>query len=788
MEKQTIIAYVKYVRNEKSTDKKASARQKYEDCALNVLKIINSHNSDTSLLENLSCRFANGKDPWIRKGVILQLEGYIENLTKRLNIFVVDKTLVLSKSAIVKVMQQINFDPQMAREKGIKEKNVFSLAEWYQSELPTELHTQEVLSIWQFLSQCGFSCDLDRAYEIEIYFHRRSKFRGFSGVLSMLKENPFVLMDLPGFSMSVLKNVLSKFNIPIRAEVILYAKMSSILNADARKGHAYVPLAMLVCKLRDDLNALNIPMENQRYYLTHLADNLPAYSLSYTLASGLNNPNGFCDDIRNYYGKAYEHSNIDKNKLKWKVKNAPSGIYLKKIFFNEKFAAEELFRRTGKSDIFLNMLDDILQFKLLDAQKQAIEKALTNKVSIIVGGAGTGKTYTINVLIKILLKNNCKAMILAPSAMAAVLAAKKSGWDVQYQTIHRFARILPSDEDYGEIKDEFRKEDIILTPGIKYIIIDEMSMCSIPMFANFLASIKNYPDISLLLVGDKAQLPAIGPRFFEQIASGLLDEIPITELKENQRSKTSTLIEFATNIRFGNSKIIGKTLENVHYYTGKNYIEEYKQDIREKNILFLTDRREGKYGTRDLNCMLRTLFWDDTVPIEGTDFFVGDPIVTIKNDYFDPKKSYPFKNKDRQIDVYNGTRGHIIGFADEAADIINVELELPEQTKVVPYNVTELSVYMEVAYAITVHKAQGSEADDVVFINTGSQISRNMLYTAVTRAKKSITLIGSGWEDAIDNPEPPVYTKFAFWFKAAKQKAHRTLISQPKELEEIEVV
>ena len=130
------------------------------------------------------------------------------------------------------------------------------------------------------------------------------------------------------------------------------------------------------------------------------------------------------------------------------------------------------------------------------------------------------------------------------------------------------------------------------------------------------------------------------------------------------------------------------------------------------NLLFLADKKVGKYGTNKLNSVLRTLFLDQsTKNIDSTDFYIGDPIITIKNDYYDTKKTLPYKNKDRQIDIYNGTRGHIIGFADDSKNVIIVELELPEGKCKTYYNVWELGSYMEVSYAITVHSVKRSHED-----------------------------------------------------------------------------
>ena len=178
------------------------------------------------------------------------------------------------------------------------------------------------------------------------------------------------------------------------------------------------------------------------------------------------------------------------------------------------------------------------------------------------------------------------------------------------------------------------------------------------------------------------------------------------------------------------------------------------------DVVFLSPVRSGEYGTQHLARILRKVFNPDGEPVKGTPFFTGDPVIATRNDYVDNPKSRT-RHPGRRRDVYNSMKGYITRQSDDAVWVTYIVLGDRFE---VPYSPAELTYRLDAAYALTVHKMQGDEAPYVVFVNHKS-ISRNMLYTAVTRASKKLFLLGQGWLEAAQKPVEEPLSKFIFRLK-----------------------
>lgn len=776
----TVLASIRYaVRKEKdeTNRRRISRRQMFAQGSLDILKII-SGTLDKQYQTNLACRFTKGIPLWFRKGLIVQAKGVIEPLTKKSVLFTIEDILVISERALRATMNRLGVDPQQIREHIVNADGGFSLAQNPKEATSlAPLYEQDSMHIYQTLTSGGLNYDMEVAYRVKDFMSRRARVRNYESVGEMIAKTPLILADMDEFSLQDLKKAVKNLGISLPLEVELYAEISSTVYQQCRNGHAYAPLRYLALRLQPTLTKLGIDRKKQSYFIATIGNTsinqMPSNSLAKLTTSGRDEIPNSKEAIQSYYYDAYVQCGFAQ-KAKFWSSAATTGIYLSRAYFSEVQAAKLLCERCGKS-----LMPEILQAAdsltgLDQAQKAAIKNALTYMVSVITGGAGTGKTHTVKELVALIKQFGHKAIILAPSAMAAVGAARKAEWQLDYKTIHRFARILPEDEDLGETAGE---RDYAVDIPHTFLIIDESAMCDLPTFATLLHSVKENTQLRMILLGDPDQLSALGPGFFKQVADGLLgDTLPVTKLETNWRS-TSDIVTFANALRQGMYLTDISTIEE--HPLNMNELQTIAQKLHDQGIdfqelLFLTPTVHGEFGTKALNKILRSIFLtDDAEAIPDTNFYIGDPVITIKNDYADNRAKWgilrKYRHPERKDDVYNGTRGKIISYRENT---VIVRMQMPEGEQDVPYSVNEIAAWIDVAYAITVHKAQGSEADIVVFTQSkkSQRISRNMLYTAVTRARDKVYLIGTDWEQAALKPDPPPFTKFAFRFLHEQSK------------------
>lgn len=767
--------------HKKKNEKYVSRRMLLEDCTMDIVKVVRGNADNIPSMKNVSCHLEKSKI--LRKGCYLMVRGNFENLTKHTFIFNCQSSVASTASTILQVTQKLKFNPQKKRVEvmqGDKGVSLRDYAEKHPADIPSELKNQDILALANFLYDSGLSdSDYDRGYEVNTYFKRRAKLRGYDDTVDLLKSNPMVLGDMHGetaLRQSEIRKICENLNIKLPPEVVLLSKISNYINMRVSKGDSYVPAATLAGIFRHDLEFIQCnDFEKKFHWICHIKDKKVKKSTTSDMQfSSKNNPAEQKEAMEKYYLNAFLDFGLDRADAERKANNSLSGVYLSRVFFAEYHAAKNLAALVGKDDD-MKACFDAIEWKGLDAQqKKAIEMAYENRVSVIIGSAGTGKTLTVQRLIQSLEKKRIHSLILAPSAKAAANAAE--GMDAPYSTIDRFIKTNALDADLGvssggPIKDGDSSE----VKKLQFLIIDEMSMCSVVTFAKLLDYIKNNDSVHLVLVGDPAQLPAIGPRFFFQISDGLLGtDVPITKLTKIFRSDDS-LICFADGIRKGK---LHKRVGGVEFFdtTIESYIMNHTEDIRKKKPLFLAETRRGSRGTDVLNHLLRNILNPTGTPISDTQFYVGDTVITSQNDYLidedentEEEERSPHQN--RNYDIYNGTMGKILRCVNEAEQLYEVELYMTYGVRTCLYDINDLMIYLQPAYAITVHKAQGSEAYEVVFVKgENSKCTRNLFYTAVTRARKHVTLIGSGFDEIVDRLEQPNLSKFAFRFLEQRQQ------------------
>ncbi|MEM7343195.1 MAG: ATP-dependent RecD-like DNA helicase [Chloroflexota bacterium] len=370
---------------------------------------------------------------------------------------------------------------------------------------------------------------------------------------------------------------------------------------------------------------------------------------------------------------------------------------------------------------------------LADRQRQAVEMALTSKVSILTGGPGTGKTSTVQAILHLLASKGKQALLAAPTGRAAKRLAESTGREAK--TIHRLLEVNPSEGFKFQ-----RNQDNPLECDM--LIVDECSMIDLLLMNNLLKAI--HPATHLLIVGDADQLPSVGAGnvLRDIIAS---QAIPVTRLDVIFRQAAdSSIITNAHRINDGQAPVFPKNKSDFFFF-GKEDPEEAaellvdiiarriptKFKVPIEDIQVLSPMHRGAVGARALNeklqAKLNPLKYDQTEYRSGSRVFrVGDRVLQLRNNY--------------DNDVFNGDVGRVIQINLDDGEIF-VEFE----GRPVRYEMSDLDE-LTLAYAMSVHKSQGSEYPVVVVPMLTQHymlLQRNLLYTAITRAKKMVVLVGT---------------------------------------------
>lgn len=404
------------------------------------------------------------------------------------------------------------------------------------------------------------------------------------------------------------------------------------------------------------------------------------------------------------------------------------GIYLPVYYKAEKEAGEKLLSMINKSEPSLPDISlpqkDILGNPLSEGQKNAISTVLNNKVTIITGGPGTGKTTTIRGIVSCLLNMDKKVTIVAPTGRAAKRISELTGQEAQ--TIHR---LLGYSMGRG-YKNKLLKTDIL--------IIDEASMLEQVLFNHLLQALSN--DTKVVLVGDTNQLPAIGAGnvLGDMIESGV---IPVIQLHENFRQEAGCLIAGnAEAIKSGEIPqslpsndyvfVEGKTSQNIHDRVLSLIADEIPSytGIRPQDIQLVTPQQEGPLGAKQLNIELQEKINPNSPELKRgmKRFRKGDRVMQTTNSSI--------------RGIYNGEIGYVSEVEPEAG-MLEVTFNDGKKSRYGLKDLKELSL----AYATTVHKLQGSETDYMVMIVTMAHrpmLYRNLLYTGISRAKKLCVVAG----------------------------------------------
>jgi len=401
-----------------------------------------------------------------------------------------------------------------------------------------------------------------------------------------------------------------------------------------------------------------------------------------------------------------------------------------------------------KLDKLINHYERNRKIKLHDKQKQAVKQAVTSGVCVITGGPGTGKTTIVNAILYVNKAEGLVTKLLAPTGRAAKRMEETTG--LEASTIHRAL-----DLDFGGADKRAFGYDETEALECDVVIIDEFSMCDSQLTNHLLKKI--LPGTRIIIVGDIDQLPSVGAGSVlgDIIDSGIISTVRLTEIY--RQTEKSEIVFSAHAINNGKMPDLSNTSSDfffasassplqirekvVNLTTGR--IQKYFTDYTPQ-IQILTPMKAGEAGMNAINIALQEALNPPDIDkseyefgqMQKTLFRLGDRVMQTANNYNQEWR----KDGVEGSGVYNGDIGSIIGINRHNGEIV-VELE---DGRITTYMRTDLA-NLVLAYAITVHKSQGCEFDVVIVpVTSGAYmiLTRNLLYTAVTRAKKMVVLVG----------------------------------------------
>ncbi|MCR5248988.1 MAG: ATP-dependent RecD-like DNA helicase [Lachnospiraceae bacterium] len=451
---------------------------------------------------------------------------------------------------------------------------------------------------------------------------------------------------------------------------------------------------------------------------------------------------------------------IDR-KLVIKKSGDEERIYLSAYYRAEEYCAGKLLELLGafededpEEGDWLEKLQKELGMKLDPLQQEAVRLSATGGVLVLSGGPGTGKTTTINAIISMLEKKNRSFVLAAPTGRAAKRMQEATGFEAQ--TIHRLLEIGGDSTENGGFRygrDETEPLDV------DCVIIDEMSMVDIHLMRALLAAIPG--GCRLIMVGDVDQLPSVGPG---QVLKDIMDSgaFPVVRLQHIFRQEGgSHIVEYAHWINQGRQPDLSVKYEDFFFLERDSAEQIHRQivwmmadylpkvlDLTLADIQVLTPMRKGLLGVEELNRVLQEHLNPASEDKEeysygDTIFREGDKVMQIKNDY---QLDWEIEGPSGIVTesgkgVFNGDVG-VVRRINHFLKLLKIEFD---DRRIVYYPFQQLEE-LELAYAVTIHKSQGSEYPLVILpVLNGPKmlLSRNLLYTAVTRAKKCVILFGS---------------------------------------------
>ena len=620
---------------------------------------------------------------------------------------------------------------RLAEIKGISERKAREIAE--QMEEKRELRQAMV-----FLQEYGISVNL----AVKVYERYGQE------IYRIIKENPYRLAeDIAGVGFRTADEIAKKVGIREDSDFRIRSGLLYTLLGASSEGHTCLPEELL---LRKAAELLRVPAEAVERHLNDLSMDRKLVRKIFSDAEGRERT--FVYSSAAYYAEL------------------STAVMLSRLNLTLETSDTEI-------DTLLHRVSRQSKIELDERQKEAVSEAVKHGVLILTGGPGTGKTTTINAMIRYFEAEGLEILLAAPTGRAAKRMTEATG--CQARTIHRMLELSGGPESAGGRASFMKNEDDPLEADV--IIIDEMSMVDLYLIQALLKAV--VPGTRLILVGDVNQLPSVGPGSVLQdlIRSKAFPVVRLTKIF--RQAAESDIIVNAHKINRGERIVLDNKSRDFFFLQRQDpnvilrvvlalvqeklprYVNAQPSDIQ-----VLTPMRKGALGVENLNRVLQR-YLNPAAPDKpelpfghgsagGEDgenqkgvLRTGDKVMQIRNNY---QLEWEVRNRygiavDRGLGVFNGDMGIVRGI-NSFAEEVTVEFD---EGRMVSYPYKQLDE-LELAYAVTVHKSQGSEYPAVVIpLLAGPRplMNRNLLYTAVTRARSCVTLVGSAgtFQAMVDN-------------------------------------
>lgn len=554
---------------------------------------------------------------------------------------------------------------------------------------------RSIRSIMIFLQGHGIST----TYAVRIYKRYRHE------AVAKVRENPYQLArDVYGIGFKSADKIARDLDIPLDSPQRAAAGVLFSLQEAADRGNVYVARGTLV---ETAAELLELPLDKVEPAVASLVDMGEVAVVP-----------------RNLPGPPSDRSDA---------------VFLKRLEVAEHQVAEHIRRLTTHGEIQLDMnaqrairnFERQESLELAEGQRQALEKALTSKVLVLTGGPGTGKTTLVRAIVSVLTRQGLRLELAAPTGRAAQRLAEATNTNAK--TVHRMLEYSPREGGFQRHADNPVDADLI--------VVDEASMLDTPLASHVLGALRD--AARLVLVGDVDQLPSVGPGrvLGDLIDSGAVEVVRLTQVF--RQAQESQIVTNAHRIRQGEMPLMRPpekgdfffiereepedALTTLKHLIGERIPRGFGFDVRD--IQVLTPMQRGTLGAANINAKLQTLLNPNGKEIaRGSRLLrLGDRVMQVRNNY--------------DLEVWNGDVGYI------------ADIDTTEQTATIAYGdrevIYELSDLDELrlAYATSIHKSQGSEYTAVVIpLHTQHfvMLERNLIYTAITRGKKLVVVVGSG--------------------------------------------
>ena len=591
---------------------------------------------------------------------------------------------------------------RLAEVKGISQRKAMEIADQVNAK-------RDLREAMIFLQQYGINMNL----AVKIY----NKYGG--EIYSVLKENSYRMADdIDGVGFKTADEIAARVGIKTDSDFRIKSGIQYVLQQAAMDGHTYLPMEELTRRAVYLLGVESSQVE--AHYMNLTMDRKIVMQLK--------------DDITQIYANTFYYM------------EANTAAMLKQLDVTYDVPDIEI-------EAAIRNIEKKTEMELDEHQAEAVKEAVRNGLLVITGGPGTGKTTTINTIIKYFELEGMDIFLAAPTGRAAKRMSETTGYEAR--TIHRMLE-LNGGMDTGSAAGFERNERNPLETDV--IIIDEMSMVDISLMYSLLKAV--VAGTRLILVGDVNQLPSVGPGSVlkDIIDSGAFHTVKLTKIF--RQASTSDIIVNAHKInngeevsldnksmdffflkRYDADKIINVTLQLIKQKLPK-FVNATEYDIQ-----VLTPMRKGLLGVERLNGILQAYMnpadkSKREKEYRGTIFREGDKVMQIKNNY---QIEWEIRTKfglcvDKGMGIFNGDTG-IIEEINDFAETMTISFDEGRKVEY-PFKLLE---ELELAYAVTIHKSQGSEYPAVVIpLLSGPRMlmNRNLLYTAVTRAKKCVTIVG----------------------------------------------